>query len=284
MTNDRKNEFAPVVALLTDFGLRDVYVGVLHATILRHAPEVRVIDLTHGIPPQNIVAGATALAGAVPWLPDGAVVMAVVDPGGGGHRRGLVVSDSRITVVGPDNGLLSLWMRRVHSGMKAVAIDTIAFRDASRTFHGRDVFAPTAARLACGAEPGEFGPEIGLEELHPFPLPDPVRDPGGLLRGAVLDVDRFGNIIVNFTREHLERFGIVRGKGLSFRGWSVPMVGAYCEGNPGTLLALENSAGWLEVAVRDGSAASETGLRPGDEVVFKVEECWDPPARQAHST
>lgn len=242
-----------LVTFLSDFGEQDGYTGIVRGVVLGMAPDVRVVDLTHEIPPQNVTAGALVLDSAVPYFPDGTVHLAVVDPGVGGDRRAVAIETGRGFLVGPDNGLLSITAKR--DGVRRIVhLDRpeVFLRGTSRTFHGRDVFAPVAGRLARGEDLATLGSFVdGFVDLE---LPQPVvRDDS--VEGRVLYVDHFGNLVTNVRREHLAVF---RGRRLSVSLDAVTVgeisthYGAVAEGAP---LSLWNSWDHLEVAVRNGSAA-----------------------------
>ena len=255
---------SPVVALLTDFGIEDPFVGIMKAVILSRCPDASFVDLTHSVPPQAVAEGAFLLERSVDWLPPGTVVVAVVDPGVGTPRRPVVLSALGRTFVGPDNGLLSTVAAR-DVDARAYVIDTerLGLRVPSRTFHGRDVFAPVAAELAAGRlEPADAGAPAGdlLEVAVPLPV---VAD--GCVRGTVVTVDHFGNLITNIDRA------------LVPAGPSTVEVGAaraavretYGEVGRGELVALVDAYDVLEVAVRDGNAARSLGAGRGTEVVVR---------------
>jgi S-adenosylmethionine hydrolase len=198
----------PLVTLLSDFGTRDTYAGVVEGAIPRVAPEARVLHLTHGVPPGDIAAGARALADAVQHVPVG-VHVAVVDPGVGTDRRALVLesADGRM-FVGPDNGLLVSAAERC--GGIATAHELAVPADASPTFHGRDVFAPAAGRLALGEPPGTLGESADPARLVRLTMAGPTVD-SGLLRAPCVHVDRFGNCALAAAASDLEGAGLVAG-------------------------------------------------------------------------
>ncbi|MEA2626300.1 MAG: hypothetical protein QOD06_2345 [Candidatus Binatota bacterium] len=257
-------EADPVVSLLTDFGERDGFVGVIRAVILGICPRARLVDLTHEVRPQDVVGGALVLENAVEYFPPGTVHLAVVDPGVGGARRPIVIETERFLLVGPDNGLLSLAAER-SPRRRVVHLDRSSwFRESgSRTFHGRDVFAPVAGHLAAGTPAAELGSEI--EEYEHVVLPVP-RSIDGAVEGQVIHVDRFGNLISNLRQEDLAAFRdselSVSIAGVRIRG----IVTHYAAVREGGTLALWNSWGRLEIAVRNGSAARHLRAHPGDRV------------------
>ncbi len=249
------------VALLTDFGLSDHFVGVLHAVLEREAPGGARIDLVHGLQAGDIWGACYELRCAWPHLPDDCVVMAVVDPGVGTERRALVVSIGNRSLVAPDNGLAAA----VSGATEAVVLDwrRMGVDEPSKTFHGRDLFAPAAARLARGADVHEFGDETAPGTLAPCPLPEPVSTVSGYA-GQILHVDRFGNLVTNVGCEGESEIAFATwGTGRAAR-----RVRTYADAQPDEVVLLEGSAGYLELAVNCGSAAEATGLERGDPVLF----------------
>src|SRR5438477_3375695 len=195
-----------VITFLTDFGLEDDFVGTCHGVIARIAPDVRVLDITHGIRPGRVLQGALMLANTLAYMPLG-VHLAVVDPGVGGVRRPLALRDGDGRLyVGPDNGLLLPAVDRFGGVAAAheLANPTYALEHVSRTFHGRDLFSPAAAHLALGVEPAELGPPIDPDALARLDIPEPDLS-GGRIVATVLYVDRFGNVQLNLRGAHLEQ-------------------------------------------------------------------------------
>ena len=244
-----------IITLLTDFGTRDAYVGIMKGVALGICPAARLVDLTHDVPPQAVQLGALLLRSAVEYFPAGTVHLAVVDPGVGGSRAPVLVETERGVLVGPDNGLLA----PAAAALRIRAVRRLArdefFRDpVSDTFHGRDVFAPVAAHLAAGTPPEAFGPE--LAELAPLDLPEP-RLADGAVHGEVVYVDRFGNLITNIPAASLTAFP-ARSLSVRIAGMTLsPLAPAYAAVAPGEPVALVGSWRTLEVAVRDGNAAAQ---------------------------
>ena len=251
-----------LITLTTDFGTADPWVGIMKGVIADRAPGVAVIDVTHGIPPQDVLAGALVLRHAVPYFPPGTVHVAVVDPGVGTSRRALCVVTERELLVGPDNGLLSLAAAGARHIIELTE-ERFFLSPRSVTFHGRDVFAPVAAALATGTVPGALGPAVSDMERLDIPL---VAAVSGGLRGQVIYVDRFGNLTTNIAEEALAAF--------SRSDVSISIAGArlcgvavsYGAVARGRAVAVVNSWGLLEIAVRDGSASAVLGARVGDPV------------------
>lgn len=252
---------SPIITLLTDFGTADAYAGIMKGVILGICPAARIVDLSHEVPPQDITAGALLLRSAYRYFPQGTIHVAVVDPGVGGARAAVLVRTAAATFIGPDNGLLQ--PAADEAGIEAVfALTRAEFHlpEVSRTFHGRDLFAPVAAHLAGGTPPDAFGPTLGT--LQSLPLAPPRRSPAGCI-GEVIHVDRFGNLITNIREEDLAAFPAST-LSVSIDGCApIPIAATYADGEARGLLALIGSWGHLEVAVRDGSAATRLGAAVG---------------------
>ncbi len=247
------------VFLLTDFGLRDTYVGQMKAVLLARAPGCQPVDLTHDIPPQDVPAGRRALADALPHLPPGSVLLAVVDPGVGTTRRPLAVRAGEIVAIGPDNGLLTPLLVAEGAAARAIDPESVGADALSSTFHGRDLFAPAAAMVAAGAPLEALGPPVVDPVLDTDPLPERTRD--GWC-GQVLSVDHFGNLITNLAPHHVGGAARVEIRG----GRTIRVVGTYGDVGPGDLAALIGSNGKLEIARNGGSAAQLTGMAVGDPI------------------
>jgi S-adenosyl-L-methionine hydrolase (adenosine-forming) len=246
-----------LAALLTDFGLRDTYVGVMHAVILGICPTARVIDLTHAVAPQDVLAGALALEDAAPYLPPGSAVVAVVDPGVGSDRAGLAARANGRFWIGPDNGLLS-W--QLGADAEVVRLENPAYRlaEVSRTFHGRDVFAPAAAHLLRGVPLVDLGPRVNAwVELA---RPALVRRADGSLEAHVVAIDRFGNLVLDARAADLPPRPCFEVNGRGIDG----LVGTYAEA--AGLCALVGSSGRVEIALPNGSAAVLLGATRGEAV------------------
>ena len=258
-----------VITFLSDYGLSDDFVGVCHGVIAGICPEARVIDLTHGVPRGDIRAGALVLRGALPYVPVG-VHLAVVDPGVGGDRRAVALrlADGRV-LVGPDNGLLSL----VGPVVEAVDIAASPFslQPVSATFHGRDVFAPVAARLAGGAGLAEAGAPVDPAGLVAMSLPRARMLDGALLAHA-LYLDRFGNVQLDATpSESGLQPGDRLAVGVRDESWPGVFARTFADVSSGELLVYEDASRQLAVAVNQGSAADRLGISVGDELRIALE-------------
>ena len=261
---------APVIALLTDFGHRDHYAGVMKGVIARLAPRARMIDLTHAVAPQSIVAGALALAQSWRYFPARTIFLAVVDPGVGTARKPIAIETrSGARFVGPDNGLLALAAAQAGIG-RIVELNAPRYRlsDVSSTFHGRDIFAPAAAWLARGTSIRALGPAV--DRLIALALPEPSMT-NKLIRGEVIHVDGFGNLITNIGAVAVATLGACfRGKPLSVRigpSAAIKIYRAYGDAPTGGPLATIGSFNLLEIAVRDASAARHYRAGAGTSVV-----------------
>jgi S-adenosylmethionine hydrolase len=245
----------PPITLLTDFGTVDGYVAEMKGVLSTLAPAIPLLDLSHDIPPQDITAARLALARCWRRFPAGTVHLVVVDPGVGTSRAALAVASDGRFLVGPDNGVLSPALFALDAQVVQLGVPD----SASPTFHGRDVFAPAAARLATGIPLDGLGERL----LHPVRLrtPAPRRDTDGTLHGEVLTIDRFGNAITNLmpapgAMPQAVAAGVHR----------LRVVRTYAEAEDGEAVALVGSSGWLELAERNGNAAATLGLRRGDTV------------------
>ncbi len=244
---------APLVALLSDFGTRDWYVAAIKGGILSRAPSARLIDITHEIPPQDVVAGAFTLAAAVPWFPPGTVFMAVVDPGVGSHRALLAArADSRY-FVGPDNGLLTLSFERARQlSIVRLANPRYWLQTVSRTFQGRDVMAPVATHLARGGSLAQLG--IPIHRIAKLTFP-PIQRRGRRVEGRIVHIDAFGNLITNLPGTLLAQTASASPPLIRYKGRAARVVLSYADGRPNELVAVVDSLGLIELAIREGSAA-----------------------------
>ncbi len=274
-----------VIALMTDFGLQDSYVGMMKAVIAGICPRARVIDITHAIKPQNVRGAAFALLNSYRYFPAGAVFCVVVDPGVGSERLAIAVKSGQYHFVGPDNGVLSYALARLGAGYEAVALDFQA--DAiSQTFHGRDIFAPAAAQLA--QQPGVFATLGGaLDSIISLPQPE-LSFAKRRVIGEVMHIDRFGNVISSigafeWLNEQSLKLTAAWGQDIAplqiNAGGAQITVASHClqgiarayhEVAPGEILALIDSSGFLEISLNQGNAARRLSLQLGDEVMLRL--------------
>ncbi|MBI4245707.1 MAG: SAM-dependent chlorinase/fluorinase [Candidatus Rokubacteria bacterium] len=254
-----------IVTLTTDFGTRDSYVAEMKAAVLGINRHLHLVDVTHEVEPQDVVEGALVLEAAAPRFPAGTVHLAVVDPGVGTERRGLVLAAGGHLFVAPDNGLLTPVIAR--GGWEAFELAAPEYRgpEVSRTFHGRDVFAPAAAHLTLGVAPARFGPRVTDPVALPWPEARPV---AGGIAGTVVYVDRFGNLVTSIEAAQVEMIAAAGGAVVRIAGAALPLVGTYGELSLRGAGGVIGSRSRLEVAVRDGSAAARFRARRGTPVVL----------------
>jgi len=272
--------------LTTDFGADDAYVAVMKGVILSTNPEVNIVDITHSVEPQNVYQAAFILGYTYRYFPKKTVHVAIVDPGVGSERRGVILKTPSALFVAPDNGILSYVIDELSStedltvqysqdqdlvtlgqGFEAVAITEPRFwrHPVSTTFHGRDIFAPVAAALSLDISPYECGEKI--TSLHVFPIPKPLVDYQGNLTGTVLYVDHFGNLITNIKKSDLpDKDILIEAAGRLIQG----ITNYYAEGEE--LMTIIGSSGYLEISLKNGSAADFLNTTIGDEIKVTLEE------------
>ena len=243
-----------VITLLTDFGTADGYVGEMKGVLASLAPGAMIVDVAHDVAPHDVDGARLALARYWRRFPEGTVHVVVVDPGVGSARAALATLSEGRFLVGPDNGVLSPAL--LHAGARCVSLAVPA--GAAPTFHGRDVFAPAAARLALGASLETLGAVEGDPLIRR--TPEATRRDDGAVQGEVITVDRFGNAVTNLLA--------MRGGQVQVAGLSLALRRTYADAAPGEPVALVGSSGLVEIAVRDGSAAERLGLRRGSSVVL----------------
>jgi S-adenosylmethionine hydrolase len=272
---------SPIITLTTDFGYDDVYVAALKGAVLSTNPEANIIDISHSIEPQNILQAAFILGIAYRYFPKQTIHVAIVDPGVGSERQGIILKTPSALFVAPDNGILSYIIDDLFlvenrpltqhtnglkeivfkTGLEAVAITDPRFwrHPVSPTFHGRDIFAPVAAGLSLGISLYEFGEKV--KSLHVLSIPKPSCDPDGNLVGLVLHIDHFGTLITNIKNNELPGKDIL----IEVAGHRIQGISDYYAQNEG-ILAIPGSSGYLEVSLRDGSASDFLGTVVGDEI------------------
>jgi S-adenosylmethionine hydrolase len=252
----------PVIALLSDFGSRDHYVGTMKGVLLGICPDLTLVDITHDIAPHDVLDGALQLAAAYRYFPAGTIFLAVVDPGVGSVRRGIAAETADYRFVCPDNGLLTAVARETPP-KKVVELTERRYArpTVSRTFEGRDRFAPAAAWIAKGIQLPALGRNV--PEIQRLDIPQVVHTDDEL-RGAVLRIDRFGNLVTNLDRKTIERFARDGSVQIVAGGATVGrLVATYAEIQPGEVCALFGSTDHLELAANAGSAADALGLTRG---------------------
>jgi S-adenosylmethionine hydrolase len=256
-----------IITLTTDFGVKDPYVGIMKGVILGIAPDVEIVDLSHEIRSYDVLDAAFVLKSSYSYFPAGTIHVGVIDPGVGSVRRAIAGLANRHYFVAPDNGVLSLVLD-TESGKEPPQVHHISnerlFRTpVSRTFHGRDIFAPTAAHLARGTPLESVGASIGDFVRRAIPKLTPLGRTGVL--ATVLHVDKFGNIITNLRRDHLSPHFRIHVAGSEV----TRLCNTFSEAPPGELVAIEGSTGFIEIALDQASAAESLNIRPGAEI--KVE-------------
>jgi S-adenosyl-L-methionine hydrolase (adenosine-forming) len=255
-----------IITITTDFGDLDGFGGIMKGVMAGIAPPVQFVDVSNQIAPGDIAGGAWVLGNAFAYFPAGTIHLAVVDPGVGSTRRGVIVRSKKYTFVGPDNGLFTYVLQDI-GAVDCFSIDRPSYwrENVSSTFHGRDIFAPVCAHLAAGVEPKKLGSPIGFSELIRLPLPE-FEVKGATVDGVVVYVDRFGNLITNIPVSALvsarsARMGEVR----------IPVGETYSSVEPGRPLALPGSHGYLEIGINQGNAAKELNAAVGAPVVLKLD-------------
>jgi S-adenosyl-L-methionine hydrolase (adenosine-forming) len=266
--------YRPIITLTTDFGSNDHFVGTMKGVILNIVPEAAIVDISHAVQAFDVLDGALTISQAYSYFPNGTVHLVVVDPGVGSARRPIIASSDGYHFVAPDNGVLSLVYakeERIH--VRAITSEHYFLQPVSNTFHARDVFAPVAAYLAKLVDTQKFGDEI--EDYVRFSAPKPKPVDANRIRGVVLKVDRFGNLITNITPQDAPSlfganpagFKIVVGK-----SEITEMRNAYAEGAPGEVFGILGSMGFLEIAANRAAAAQLTGANKGTDVTLVLGE------------
>jgi S-adenosylmethionine hydrolase len=261
------------LTFLTDYGLADAFVAVCHGVAAQIAPDLRIIDITHLIPPGDINRGAVVLAQAVPYFPP-SVHVAVVDPGVGTARRAIAVEAGGSLFIGPDNGLLTAAAAAAGGATRAVELtSSTLWRDTiTATFHGRDIFMPAAAWLATGVPLAQAGDPIDVSSLMTLPQPE-CRVTGGTAHVEVVTVDRFGNAQLSLSGAAAAVAGFVPGAIITLtceeQRIAVPFATTFGDVGPGGLVCYRDSGGWIAVAVAGGDAARRLGLRAGTRITLE---------------
>ncbi len=263
---------APIITLTTDFGTADTYVAAMKGVILSHCPNCIIIDITHEINPQDVTGATLALSGVYTYYPSGTIHVAVVDPGVGSTRRPLLVTTEKYAFIGPDNSIFSFALAgRDLQGVFMLENRDYMLHDQSATFHGRDIFAPAAAHLAGGARPETFGRPV--QDYRVNEIPRPVMTGDTHIRGEVIHIDRFGNLITNINRQFLEKLSPGGPLVLTCGNASISLfVHTYAEAPEGTPCLLFGSNGQLEIAVKNSNAQKILKASRGDTLHIKKAE------------
>ena len=263
----------PIITLLTDFGVKDHFVGVMKGVILSINPDAEIVDISHDVPPQDIQQAAFLLKNAYPYFPPNTIHVVAVDPGVGTSRRPLVVSSEKGVFIAPDNGVLSyLYADKVVGEVREISADHYWLKPRTGTFDGRDVFAPVAAWTSKGVSLASFGEPI--TDYKTFEIAQPAQVQQGVWKCRILSVDRFGNLISNLTKE---QFTALLGAGeqqrFAFRLGEqniLKLAQTFADGAPGEVMALFGSSGYVEFCVNQGNAATATTLQAGKDILLKV--------------
>lgn len=269
-SDDRKSTYPGPVVLMTDFGPDHWFAGVLRGVLAAESPGSAVIDLTHSVSPFDVRGGSYLLGCAAPYFPDGAIFVCVVDPGVGSDREALAVEIDRRLYLAPNNGILSHLLRRATKS-SARLLEPGVGEGISATFHGRDLFVPAAARIARGEPLQDLGPPV--TNLFSLDIENP-RLEAGRTEGIVEMVDAFGNLMTNIALGDLEepggigRVGAGPGARARLGEVEVPLVRTYADAKSGEPIALWNSWGYLEIAIREGDAANVLGAGVGSPVLL----------------
>jgi S-adenosylmethionine hydrolase len=253
----------PIITLTTDYGTNERLVGTLKGVILKINPDVNIVDITHNVTPYDLLDGALAIGFSYSYFPARTIHVVVVDPGVGTERRPLLVSAENQYFVAPDNGVLSLVYEKEEGLLVRHAnVEHYYLQPVSKTFHGRDVFAPVAAWLSKGWQPGSMGEEITDYKKFAMPRPKPAN---GSLKGVVLRVDSFGNLITNFRAEDLPAAALETGSVQFQIGTQAVtrLVDTFAKGNPGEPFVYVGSTGFLEIGVNRGSASKALNVGRG---------------------
>lgn len=264
----KRNLANPIITLTTDYGTNDHLVAVLKGVILRINPEVAIVDITHAVTPFDLLDGALAIASAYAYFPPRTIHVVVVDPGVGTERRPILVSGQNQYFIAPDNGVLSgVFEKEQNFVVRHLTSEHYFLQPVSKTFHGRDIFAPVAAWLSKNWQPASMGEDI--TDFKRFALPKP-KEADGTLKGVILKVDSFGNLMTNFRAEDLPAGALEKGEvKLQLNAHTVTrLVPTFASGNPGEAVAFVGSSGYLEIAVNKGSASKTLGIGRGVAVVL----------------
>jgi S-adenosylmethionine hydrolase len=255
-----------IITLLTDFGASDYFVGAMKGVILSLNPDATIVDITHEIPPQDIESGAFTLLSCYRDFPKGTIYVAVVDPGVGSDRRAIIVECADHLFVGPDNGLFS-WVCERENNWTATQVTNARFfrKPVSNTFHGRDIFAPVAAALSLGERPRDFGTSftdiVRLESLEPVAINE------NTIGGRIIHIDRFGNCVTSFTRWTLESRGPATSWRITLNDREIDSFrDFFADSRTDEVFTIIGSAGFIEICVRNGSAANLLNVQRGQSV------------------
>ena len=265
-----------LITLTTDFGLTDEYVGVMKGVIYNLAPNTQIIDLCHGIEPQNIAQAAYLINSSTRYFSDNTIHIVVVDPGVGGNRRLILIRARKQLFLAPDNGVLTLLLNnKDFEFARAITNKELFTKPTSQTFHGRDILAPIAAHLATGATAEKIGPLVNYNSLTQLNLAPTIISESRKIMGTVIQVDRFGNLITNIERPIIQR--LIKTKHINKITVTIGSktftnhTDCYDEALPGELLSLFGSRGYLEISLNQGNAAKFLGISLGEIVELQID-------------
>jgi S-adenosylmethionine hydrolase len=258
----------PVIAFLTDFGTRDHYAGTMKAVVLGLCPDATLVDITHDIPPHDVLTASLELAASYKYFPQNTIFLIVVDPGVGSARRGLAVDTGDYRFVAPDNGVMTAVLKETPAKrIFELTERRYARPTVSKTFEGRDRFAPAAGWIGKGVDLSALGRPAG--EIHHLMIPTPQMS-GDAVLGEVLRVDRFGNLVTNIDRKMFDKFSQSGNIEIAAGGHQIPrVVATYAEAAAGDVVALFGSTDHLEIAVNTASAGEQLGLSRGAQVIIR---------------
>jgi len=263
-----------IVTFTTDFGLQDPFVGIMHGVVLNIHPATRIVDISHAVSSFDLLDGAFTIAQAYRFFPPRTVHVVVVDPGVGSARRPILAETDDYVFVAPDNGVLSrVEAREPRFTVRHITAERFFLQPVSRTFHGRDIFSPVAGWLSIGVAPADFGPETSDHVRLAIPGVERMSD--SEIRGVVLKVDKFGNLITNLSGTDVAALltSPTRSFALTIAGWTITSLKqSYAEGGKDEVFAILGSSGFLEVAVRQASAAARLSAGVGTPVRLVFEE------------
>ena len=264
----------PIITLTTDFGSSDHFVGAMKGVILDILPEARIVDICHSVQAFDVLDGALTISQAYSYFPNRTIHVVIVDPGVGTARRPILASSDKYHFVAPDNGVLSLvYAREPRMHVRHITSEHYFLQPVSNTFHGRDIFAPVAAYLGKEVDSLKFGDEV--EDYVRFSAPKPKAVDQNRVRGVVLKVDRFGNLITNITPQDVPMLFAAEGKAFKIVVGNCEITEihrAYAEGAPGEVMGVLGSMGFLEIAANRGAAAQLTGAGKGTDVTIILGE------------
>ncbi len=262
--NTQKKSSGNIIALLTDFGTKDNFTGIMKGIISCINPDAKMIDLTHNILPQDIFEGAFSLFQSYKYFPQNTVFLCVVDPGVGSSRKGIIVVTSKYRFVGPDNGLLSLAAKEsMNCSIYEISNSKYMLENISNTFHARDIFAPVAAYLSKGISPELIGNRI--KNMIELSIPQ-INYTGSHIEGKVIHMDKFGNLITNIQNSFSDNIKRIRVKSTSIKR----INSSYSQGEPGKAIALKGSTGFIEIAVNSGNAKEKLNVDKGETIIVDI--------------